>query len=161
MSVSHGTCSKRATMRPCAILVMLLAALAGCAHRDSRVVTVAGQTYVVFRGLNRDCIQKGIVKELADHAWTITSTSESQIVAHQPAPAWINTAVLLASFDPPQVSMTLTIVPSGPDVKVLIGSGAIIDPKSSKPRVEPIQTTAQMTQVFNNSVRRIEQNCGG
>lgn len=147
-------------MRAYAALAIFLAALAGCAQRDSHVVTVAGQTYVVFRGLDRDCIQKGIVKELTNHDWTIRSTSESQIVAQQPAPAWINTAVLLASFEPPQVRMTLTIVPSGSDVKVVIQPAAIIDPSAANTRVEPIQTTAQMTAVFDNSVRRIEQACG-
>ena len=56
--------------------------------------------------------------------------------------------------------MTLTIVPSGSDVKVLIESGAIIHPGAGKEQVEPIQETAQMTAVFNNSVRRIELACG-
>src|SRR6266851_1264377 len=130
MWASRGTYSRKrrgsGEMRTYAILAMLVAALAGCAQRDSQVVTVAGQTYVVFHGLDPSCVHKAIEKELTDHDWTINSTSETQIVAQQPAPAWINTAVLLASFDPPQVRMTLTVLPSGSDVKVLIDSGAII-----------------------------------
>jgi hypothetical protein len=147
-------------MRAYAVLAMLAALLAGCAQRDSRVVTAAGQTYVVFRGLDRECIKDGIAKDLIVHGWTITSTSASQIVAQQPAPAWINTAVLLARFDPPLVRMILTIAPSGPDVKVLIDSEAIVDMTPGKERGQPIQATSQMTSVFNNSVRRIELACG-
>jgi hypothetical protein len=68
--------------------------------------------------------------------------------------------VPLASFVPPKVRMTLTIVPSGSDVKVQIESGAIMHPGAGKEQVEPIQETAQMTAVFNNSMRRLERACG-
>ena len=137
----------------------LVATLAACAQRDDRVVTTGGETYVLFRGLDRTCVYNGLVKELVDHDWTVTDRSDSQIVAQQRAPAWINTAVLLASFDPPQVRMTLTVVPAGPDVKVVVESGAIADPRADNARVQPIHTTSQMTTVFNNSVRRIDQAC--
>src|SRR6266851_4499271 len=96
-----------------------------------------------FHGLDPSCVHKAIEKELTDHDWTINSTSETQIVAQQPPQAW----------------MTLTVLPSGSDVKVLIDSGAIIHPKPGNERVEPIQATPQMTAVFNNSVRRIELAC--
>jgi len=140
-------------------LIALLGALAACAQRDDHVVNAGGETYVLFRGLDRACVYGGLMKELTDHDWTVTGASDSQIVAQQRAPAWINTAVLLASFDPPQVTMTLTVVPAGPDVKVVVESGAIIDPRADKQRVQPIHTTSQMTTVFNNSVRRIDQAC--
>jgi hypothetical protein len=158
MSASPGTSSS--AMRARAIPVLLAAVLAGCAQRDSRVASAVGQTFVVFHGLDQACMHRGMVKELADHDWTIRSVLESQIVAQQPAPAWINTVVPLASFVPPQVRMTLTIVPSGSDVKVQIESGAIIHPGAGKEQVEPIQETAQMTAVFNNSMRRLERACG-
>ena len=141
------------------LLALLALTLAACAQRDDRVITAGGETYVLFRGLDRACVYNGLMKELADHDWTVTGASESQIVAQQRAPAWINTAVLLASFDPPQVRMTLTLVPAGADVKVVVESGAITDPGADKQRVRPIQTTSQMTTVFNNSVRRIDQAC--
>ena len=54
----------------------------------------------------------------------------------------------------------LAIVPSGPDVKVLIDSGVIKNPLSYPERVEPIAATAQTNTVFDKSARRIEQTCG-
>jgi len=147
------------TSKPLALIALLAATLAACAPRDDRVINAGGETYVLFHGLDRACVYNGLMKELTDHDWTVTGASDSQIVAQQRAPAWINTAVLLASFDPPQVTMTLTVVPAGPDVKVVVESGAIIDPRADKQRVQPIHTTSQMTTVFNNSVRRIDQAC--
>jgi hypothetical protein len=98
---------------------MLVVGLGGCViQRASPVITAAGRTYVVFQRLNPTCVHHAITKELVDHDWTIKSTSEAQIVAEQPAPAWINTAVLLASFNPPLVQMTLTLQSSGSDLKV-------------------------------------------
>lgn len=147
-------------MRVYAILAALLVSLSGCAQRNDHVVTAGGQSYVMFHGMEQACVHQGLLKELTDHGWTVKSTSEAQIVAQQRAPAWINTSVLLVGFDPPQVRLTLTIVPSGPDVKVLIESGAINNPRSYPERVEPIAATAQMNTVFDNSARRIERTCG-
>jgi len=141
-------------------LALLLVSLAACARRDSQVVTVGGETYVVFHGLDQACVHRGIVKELNDFNWTITATSDSQIVAQQPAPAWINTAVLLASFDPPQVRIVVVLQPSGRDLRALIESSAIVAGRGTAERVEPIAATPQMAAVFNNSVRRIERECG-
>jgi len=138
---------------------LLALTLAACARRDDHVINAGGETYVLFHGLDRACVYNGLMKELTDHAWTVTGATESQLVAQQRAPAWINTAVLLASFDPPQVRMTLTLVPAGADVKVVVESGAITDPGANKQLVQPIHTTSQMTTVFNNSVRRIDQAC--
>jgi hypothetical protein len=145
--------------KPLALIALLAAALAACAQHDDHVINAGGETYVLFRGLDRACVYNGLMKELTDHDWTVTGASDSQIVAQQRAPAWINTAVLLASFDPPQVRMTLTIAPAGADVKVVVDSGVIIDPRVDNQRVQPIHTTSQMTTVFNNSVRRIDQAC--
>jgi len=142
------------------VMALLLVSLAACSRRDSQVVTVGGETYVVFHGLDQACVQRGIVKELNDFNWTITATSDLQIVAQQPAPAWINTAVLLASFDPPQVRIVVTLQPSGRDLRALIESSAIVAGRGTAERVEPIAATPQMTAVFNNSVRRIERECG-
>jgi len=147
-------------MRAYAILAALLMGLTSCAQRNDHVVTVAGQSYVMFHRMQQACVHQGVLKELTDHGWTVKSTSESQIVAQQRAPAWINTSVLLVGFEPPQVRLTLTIEPSGSDVKVLIEPGAITNPGSRNERVEPIAATAQMTTVFDNSARRIEQTCG-
>ncbi|HSH99050.1 MAG TPA: hypothetical protein VLA02_00505 [Reyranella sp.] len=145
--------------KPLVLLALLAVTLAACARRDDRVVTAGGETYVLFHGLDRACVYDGLMKELTDHDWTVTGASDSRIVAQQRAPAWINTAVLMASFDPPQVRMTLTLVAAGAEVKVVVESGAITDPGADKQRTQPIQTTSQMTTVFNNSVRRIDQTC--
>jgi hypothetical protein len=147
-------------MRALLVLALLMASLAACARRDSQVVTANGETFVVFHGLDQACVHRGIVKELNDFNWTITATSGSQIVARQPAPAWINTAVLLTSFDPPQVQIVVTLQPSGRDLRALIESSAIVAGRGTAERVEPIAATPQMTAVFNNSVRRIERECG-
>ncbi|MBL6618330.1 MAG: hypothetical protein ISP49_17435 [Reyranella sp.] len=141
---------------PAALLAALAAA---CARPDDRVVTAAGQTYVVFHAVDAACVRDGIVREFVDHAWAIRTTTDSRIVAQQRAPAWINTAVLLTRIDPPQVRMTVTIVPDGGDVKALIESGVLLDPLANQERVEAIPTTPQMAAVFNNSVHRIDQAC--
>jgi hypothetical protein len=155
-----GHPGRRCLAKACAFLAILFA-FAGCARQDSHVVTSGGQTYVLFHGLDRECIRAGIVGELRTFDWTLEKNEDSQIVARQPAPAWINTAVLLASFDPPLVQITLTILPAGADLKVLIDAGAIVDPAAPNPSVRPIPATAQMTAVFDNSVHRIEKECGG
>ena len=74
MSASPGTSSS--AMRARAIPVLLAAVLAGCAQRDSRVASAAGQTLVVCHGLDQACMHRGMVKELADHDWTIRSVLE-------------------------------------------------------------------------------------
>ncbi|SKA28993.1 hypothetical protein SAMN02745126_04851 [Enhydrobacter aerosaccus] len=147
------------SLKPLVIAVLTVLTLAACGPRDDHVTTVGNETYVLFHGLDRVCVYNGLMKELTDHDWTVTDVSDTQIVAQQRAPAWINTAVLMASFDPPQVRMTLTLVTVGTDVKVVVESGAIADPRADKQRVQPIHATSQMTTVFNNSVRRIDQAC--
>jgi hypothetical protein len=151
--------SSKSRLPGLALAAVAAGALCACAQRDDHVVTQGGETYVLFHGLDRTCVHDGLVKELVDHDWTVTTASDSRLVAQQRAPAWINTAVLLASFDPPEVRMTLTIAPAGADVKVIIESGVLLDPKAGNQHVQPIHTTSQMTTVFNNSVRRIDQAC--
>ena len=141
------------------VLAMLLAGLCGCARQDSVVVTVAGKSHVELRGVDGACVHQAVLKELATYDWNVNSSSASQIVAQRVAPPWINTTVLSVAFETPQVRMTLTIVPAGPDVKVLIEPDLITNPGSLNERVQPIPVTARMNTVFDDSARRVEQAC--
>ena len=146
-------------MKIIAILAALSMGLAGCAQPNVGVVTAAGKSYVMLHGVDAACVHRAALKELADYDWRVKSETASQIVAERVAPPWLNTAVLTVGFEPPQVRMTLTILPSGSDVKVLVDPEAIINPGSSNERVELIRATARMNTVFDNTAHRVGQVC--
>jgi hypothetical protein len=138
-------------MKSLAVLGALTVSLAACAQSD--IVTYR------FQALDLACVHKAILNQLTDHDWTVTDTTPPQIVARKAAPPWLNTAVLTAYFEPPQVTMKVTLVPAGPDVKVVLEAGAIIDPRPGKEKVEPIAPTAQMDAALRGSANRIKQEC--
>lgn len=108
---------------------------------------------------NEACIHREILNQLAEHEWTVASSTPQQIVARRRAPPWLNTAVLAAYIEPPLVTMTMALAHSGGDVRVTLQAGAIIDPRPGREKVEPMPPTAQMNAALRGAVQRVEQAC--
>jgi hypothetical protein len=143
-------------MRPI-VMLAVAASLAGCAPQSTP--GSADSVAHTFHALDPACVHKEIVTELTDHEWTVTSTTPPQIVARKQAPPWLNTAVLAAHIEPPVVTMTMTLTPSGSDVGVLLQAGTIIDPRVGTEKIEPIPPTAQMNAALRSAARRVERAC--
>lgn len=141
-----------------AVPIAALLALSACAQADP-IRTASGKPDVVLRAVDRACVKDGVVGGAITQGWQLKSSSDYLAVFQRPAPPSFAAAMLTTAYGPPELRITMTFVPAGSDLRLVVDQAVISNAGTLAERSQTVRSTQADQEAFEQMARRAEAKC--